>query len=368
MVYYSSSISVNEKQSSDPPEGATSGDGGNLIDVSYEYSSSVDTVTLSNGDVPTGTFLGLDGLPISGLGTIFRGEEPVSQGEVGGVARLPGSVPTGVESGQDSGETDTFNFVFEPSITGINFIREDYINNPIGEIQYGKIQGKVKDVDGNPVVDDPVEASGAIAVSDEKGNYELVVPGGVEATISAAGDAQSVNIAGGNTINVDFIYSRLTVRVLAPDKSPVAGSKVKINNKTLETNEKGEAVIELAKTQEYDIRVGEVRTQEEITQSGEEIVVTLGNSSAGMKIEAADSSTGEFIGGTTCEIRGSGIISRTGDNGIASAITQEDGENVLVVAQEDKRYVTEEVDTVLTRGEMEEVDVELARKNNTPTL
>jgi len=365
---YATSTQSADATTPTPPDAVASGGGGGLLDVTLGYNTSEVIDSISNGESPEGSFLDAGGSPLSGTVTLFRGDEPVSQAEIEGRLVISGIVPSGVTSGTNIEEGESLNLVFEPSITGISFAKEGFVNNPIGEIQYGKIEGTVKDVDGEPVPDDPVEATGVVAVTEQDGSYELVGPGETEVTVRAAGDAQSIQIAAGNTTTINFVYSRLTVRVLTPNKTPVQGAKVRINNSQYETDSRGRATIELAKTQEYDIEVGEFRTQEEILQSGEDILVTIGDTSSGVKVVATDGSTGQTVGGTTCEVQGSGVVGRTNDNGVVSSISNSEGEKLIVVAQEDRRYLTEEVDAQLTKGEMVQADVELTRKNNTPTL
>lgn len=365
---YTSNITVNETDTSEPGGGAVSGDGGSLIDIVAGYSSNVGVSNTGNGDTPEATFLDIDGFPLPGTLTIFRGSEAVLQGEVRGKSVIPGPVPVGVTSGSNVEEGESYNLVFEPSITGVNYVQEDYINNPTGTIQYGRLQGKVEDVDGAPVPEDSVEATGAVALTDGNGNYEIVGPGGTETTILAAGNAEAVEIAAGNTTTVDFVYSRLIVRVLAPDKSPVRGAKVSINGKSFETDQNGKATIDLAGTKDYNIELGEFQTQETISQSGEEVRVTIGDTSSGIKITAAESDTGRNIGSTTVQIGGSGVIARTSPNGEASSIGESEGETPVLVGAGDKRYVKEQLVVDLTRGEMVRGEVELDRKSNTPTL
>jgi len=350
------------------PEEPESGQGGTLMDVVVSYLSTTNIEEYSLGESFEATFLDDNGLPLSGTGTIFRGEEPLSQGQVSGDVKLPGPVPSGVVSGENVLDSDPLNFVFEPSITGINFVRENYTNNPVGEVQYGTITGTVTDVDGDPVPDDSIEAVGLVAITDENGEYELVGPGGSETALSVAGTTESVSITGGTTTNINFSYSRLIVRVLAPDNSPVRGAKVSINNKKIETDESGRATIPLAPTQEYDIRLGEFQTQETITQSGRTVEVTIGNRASGVKLTVTDSESGETVGGTTVQIGGSGVVSRTKPNGEASSIGESEGTTAVLVGEGDRRYVKRQLAADLARGEVFRAEVELERKNNTPTI
>lgn len=368
VITYETSANRDDHTTQEPPQQANSGEGGDFIDVELSYITTANIDRDQLGESPEAEFLDVDGLPLTGVLTIFEGEEAVSQGQVTGKARIPGPVPVGVPSGSNVEEGETYNLVFEPSITGVNYVQEDYINNPTGTIQYGSLQGQVTDVDGNPVPEDSVEASGLVAITDDNGNYEFVGPGGTETTVLAAGATQSIVIDSGITTTVDFTYSRLTVRVLAPDNTPVRGTKLTINDKRFETDENGEATIDLAPVQTYTIELGEFQTQEVISGTGEEVRVTIGNNAAGVKITVADATTGRNIEGTTVQIGGSGVVSRTRSNGQASSIGQNEGATPIIVGQGDRRYVKRELVANLTRGKVIDAEVELARRNNTPTL
>ena len=368
MAYQSSKDSVASSSLLSPASGVSSGSGGTFISPLIGYASDSDVSSIQNGQSAEATFLDVDGLPLGGTMTIFRGEEPVSQAEVRGETVLPAPVPTSVRLGKNTDASDTFNVIFEPNITGVNLTHQNYVENPIGTVQYGSLEGRVTNIEGEPVPKDTVEGAGLTAFTDENGEYKIVGPGGVETTLLAAGSSVPVDIVGGSKSNVDFVYSRLTVRVVAPDNSFVTGTKVNINNKTLETDENGEVTIPLAPTQEYDIQLGDFKTQEVIEEPGKDIEVTIGNNSSGVDVTVADSVTGEKIGGTTVQVGGSGIASRTNDNGEASSIAQLEGPTPIILGEGDRRYVKKEVVANLSQGEMVEIETELRRRNNPPTL
>ena len=365
---YSSDRGKNSLAPQFPPSGALSGSGGEYILPLFGYGTNRDRDKLDTGEPVSGTFLAADGSPLSGTVTLFRGGEPTSQGEINGSITLSGQVPLGVESGSSFESSPALSLVFEPDIVAVSFTESNYSRNPIGEVQYGSAKGKITDYKGDPVANDPVKGSGLTAITDQDGNYSLQAPGGTDVTLNAAGATQSVTLQGATTTTANFQYSRLRVRVINPENSPVRGAKVNINGKAYETDSEGFVEITLAVVGRYEIQVGSVERAVNITSSGQDKVETIGNSLSGVRVTASDSVTGSLILGTTVEVEGEGIRGNTGSDGEATSISSDEGEKGVVVGAGDKRYVTRVGSVELSRGEVVEIDIQLSEKSNNPTL
>lgn len=311
----------------------------------------------------TGTALDSDGTPLSGTASIELNGEVVQEAESVGVFMISIRPPAGVSYGTDT-PLDAYDFRFTPDGAGL-----DYFDGNIGTFldagvfEYGGIEGTVTGYDGEPVDGATIFGEGEGTRTDADGYYKLVAPGGTEVTLYGVGHNKSKTPEPGQTITVDWQYSRLVVEVVTPDLEPISGTPVQIGQENYTTDEEGRVVIENALVTTYEVLVSETYYDETtIKQEGDRNVLRFGSERSGVDIRVVDEQTGEPIRDLPGIIAGTVNRSKSNRSGRLRIFTDALDDGELIVGAGDPRYGTEGFDVTVQDGETIEGRLEMEPK------
>jgi hypothetical protein len=319
----------------------------------------------------SGVVIGPDGKPLSGIASIESDGESIKSSPTGGQFIISSPPPAGVFLGSNLGFA-SYDFRYTPSTSAIDYIEEGVdFNVPSLLVQYGQVEGKVTDYDGNPVSGAAVFGSGAGTQTNSNGEYSIAAPGGTEVDLSSLNGTETVTKtpAAGASITVDFQFSRLIINVVDPEFNPLKGTAVEIDGDSYTTDDEGRVVIDKVGTKTFSVVVGgQNETTVPVPNQGELVQEQFGQNLVGFRVNLKERDTQLPIAGTTVSFVNEGIASRTDDRGRASTISDVQGENVVVLGQNDRRYETKTVLVTIQGGEVKEATASLARRNNIPTI
>lgn len=335
-----------------------------------------------------GTFLDVDGAPLSG--SIYFAVDGDAQGKAStdGQVQAAGPPMDAISAGSDGSQSSTYDFFFEPSIAGVLYEDTDIpANYNIGTVQYGEAYGKVTDFNGEPLKNVAVAGLGASAISDEFGDYTLLAPGGQT--------VQLTSIYGTYTFDVDYVagdskefnvrFPQLTIKVLDAEYEPVGGAPVKIDATTYQTGDNGKVEIPDAEVKgDYSVTVQDFfeATDISVANPDEEFVYEVGPGSSfgdyaslsigGVKIIAVDADTGRPIKEIKAADKADGASSLSTDDGTVKILSDSPGEEIeVVVGTGDPRYLSETLTGTLPeadQNDMLEYDVELDSQTQVSNL
>lgn len=412
-----------ERDNAQPSAGASSGDGGGNMkawteprssqfntlitttysnQAEYEVGNGVTTSPsrrfdidweegdLGNGIFVEGTATDDEGNPLSGNAKIISDGQIIGEDFTSGPITVTAIPPTGVYVGENS-DSSTVDFRFTPSIDGIDYIEENIgLVPPNITVQYGRIEGNVTDVDGNPMPDIQVQGSGAATVTDDSGYYRFLCPAGVDTTLLSLkrSHTKDINISAQEQRTVDWEFPGIRVRVYDPNLEPVENAPVFIGDSSYRTDSNGEVKITDAMMTDYPVVVMEYFTAEiELDEEGRLYRLQLGSNSAdfsdpetgqvaddltGLRVKARDAYDQRSIREADVTIPGTGIISYTNNDGQATLLSPQqvdDGDAVPAsVCRGDDRYKSASYVMPVDGSTSDEVEVEVDRKTQTVNM
>lgn len=358
-----------------PQGGELDGDGGGLITKIFGYSSS------SNSLYDTGTGISVsgivqksDGTAMPGTAVVFEDGEARSGGNVSGQFRVSVPPQESALSGEDRTGSPKIDFVYDIDPDGISILREDIGSGlDIGKVVYGSIEGKVTDVVGDPVEEDPVVSeTGEEALTGPNGNYSFNAPGGSEVSLAAAGTTGTVETLGGQSSTLDFQYSglELTLQLPTGDGIPDADVTFQGSDENITTDQFGVALFKRAEVQfsgNLVVYGGDI-VREVSSSTGGTIATVEIESGSGFKGSVRDSETGETIGGIDVRVDGGDFgIQKVRPDGSFVSASQSAGVLTLSISREDRRYQRVDIEEQVQEGEVKDVEVEVERKENIGT-
>lgn len=357
---------------SQPDSGVESGSGGEFIDKTYwSESGSNGFRTETLGINASGGALAADGSALSGKAQIIINDSVSSSKAVKGPFRISSPPPPGVESGTDSTSPEV-DFKFIPSSSGISKLDTDVgLSYDAGTFQYGEVTGKVTDYEGSPISGAAVFGEGQGTSTNPKGKYSIAAPGGTTVNLESLNRTVTDTITpnGGQSVTVNFQFSRLVIKVVDPELNPMVGTPVKINGDNYETNDDGIVTLDRAGIKTHNVVIdGDEEISPTIGSQGVLVEEQFGDSLSGYRVALSESETDLPIQGTTVGFKDVGVSSQTDNNGRASAIVDVEGEREVELGRSDRRYETKTVTVVVKNGEIKSEESALSRRSNVPTI
>lgn len=380
----------------------------NLVSTTYENNSDFEIGLGVTGSIPrpfnsgweegdTGNGIRVEGsatddegLPLSGDAQIVTGGNIIGEATSSGPITVTAPPPSGVYFGS-TGESSSVDFVFSPSVDGINYVQENIGLKPSTvTVQYGRINGTVEDVEGNPVSDIQVQSSGAAASTDSEGYYEFLCPAGVQTSLLSLkrSFAKDIEIDPEETEEVNWQFPGIRVRVYGPDLEPIENSPVYIGDSSYRTDSKGEVLITQALMAEYQIVVMDhFETYIDLEEEGRLYRTQLGSGSSdftdpdtgnpaddipGVRVKAKDSYDQSSISKADVVIPASGVVTYTNSEGRATVLSPESGEQGGVIrvsiCRGDDRYKSSSYVIDADADQDEPADVAVERKTQTVNM
>lgn len=390
----------NESLGSPSDSGVTTGEGGGVLDVWYlkrrDKIRKLATSTFTNKSefgVPaavldtsgyaaswdqTETFLGhsVQGQAIAPNGLGLEGTMKLLDGDTG--EEMDGSVVNGtfiakfapidgVIGGDESDVTiGSFDMEFEPTADGMGKTQTDvgYPNAAYFNVTYGYIAGTVEDRNGNPLPDEIVRGGGTSTPTNEDGRYALVAPDAVdvEATSLNGTTTKTPTAVGGETVNVDFTYGALEVRVTGPEGRPIKNAPVEIDGTNYRTNDAGIVLVDTAGLGEHNVSIME-NIEETLTVLDEgQKAKTVYKGGARMEVRLFDGANGNEIKDVPAREIDTGTGSYSDSTGLVSVLSPVGSELQVRIAEGDPRYQTIQIDRQVEDGETISDEVTLERK------
>jgi hypothetical protein len=326
-----------------------------------------------------GTILKPDGTPLSGTVQVIEGEDTLlAQKETTGSFVVSSNPPTAVSQGGDA-TTSTITIQFIPSISAVAVVEENVsYRESLGTIKYGSVTGQITDYNGDPVPNATLRGAGAGDVTDENGEFELLVPDGTTSTFVTLNGTYEFDrtISEGTTERLDIQYPQLTIEVLDADYEPVEEVPVVVDESVFYTG--GDGRVEIPKTPlgTYNVEVMETYAADlSVDTAGEEFVHTIGpgptptdwtpdpEGLGGVKLTVTDAETGRKIRGIRAVDKLSGAASKSNAFGVCKLLTTDVGEEAKIqIGLGDERYVATTVTGTPPANEMVEVSVDLTPK------
>lgn len=321
------------------------------------------------GVTARGMPLDVDGTPLSGEVKIEEGGNVVSSKTVSDVFVIASPPPSGISEGGNT-ESGSYDFVFEPSLSGVSKVDADIPQKyDAGNFQYGSIEGEITNYDGDPVENASLKAPGIIAKTDSKGNYKLVAPGNTTVEVTAVGKTDSYTPTGGSTIVVDFQFSRVKIKVIDPGGNGLNGVPVELSGNVLKTDGEGAATLERAEIKTYEVFIdGSKQDNLNVGTEGSLVSKSYGSGQSGVMVLCKDIETNSPVQSVGVKIEGDSIASETNPNGKGSSVTPSSGEYSIIIAEEDRRFNKKVVEESLTENNVVEIEEELQRRTNTGTM
>lgn len=321
-----------------------------------------------------GTILDTDGTDLDGyVSLITPGGEVATSKAVSGPFLVALGPPIGSRSGSDITFDGNYKVVFEPNLDGIS-ASSDLTGNTVdfGTVQYSRVAGKVTDSEGNSVNNVAISASGGKTLSDNRGRYTLLGPGGTVATFTSLnGYTKDVELVAGEYNVVDWQYAGVYLTISLPGGINAVGVPVELshNGELRYTDEDGEVKF----TEVPPGLDGEYKIFDEIVKgltSGTEGFVDGVNETVGAGVRGivSNANSGKRVAGVSVEIEADGkYAAETGEGGKYATGSDEFGNVDLVVARGDDRYQTYIEEIAVDDGLLVDRDIELDEKVATGT-
>jgi hypothetical protein len=327
------------------------------------------------GSRASGTFLDVDGGPLTGTMQVVSGDDVLYENSVNGTFVINADPPPGVLQGADAGSSSR-DLLFSPAIAGVAYIHKGLtLTEDVGTTQYGRVQGSVTDYNGNPVEASAVSGTGYGTATDENGNFALVAPGGESVTFAALDGtvSQDVGVVAGDTVQTSFTYPQLTVEVVDAGYAPIEGAPVRVNDTKYKTDDKGRIELPQTPLGTYDIKVMDYYTGTfDIDTQGEEFYYKLGPDASeiewdgveegigGIRIKCIDTNTKRPVRDVGAEDESSGTTATSGKDGVCKLLTPDTGDTInVLLATGDRRYRPQRVAGDSPDSGMAEVTVEM---------
>ncbi len=326
----------------------------------------------------SGKIIDTDGNPMTGKSRLTVAGEVVEERSTSGQFQLGTFPPAGVFLGVSAGNDDV-SFQFSPSIKALGIKRDVGTGVDLGVIQYGRLTGRVEDYDGDPIADAPIIGPAVTAVTDETGQYEIEVPGGVETDLLALERSyvQTLTPIAGETTTQDFRYGKLTVSVLDAEYNPVSGASVIINGESYETDSAGQIEVPDVPIKEHRVIVQDYWAGTfQFSEMGQLIEAQMGPqsqefetpdgkpaasvSTGGIEIEARDANSDRPIEKIAAVDGETGVSAESTSDGKIRILSEKtDGGALILLGSGDSRYRTRRIPTELPEDEMKQLLVEL---------
>lgn len=324
-----------------------------------------------------GAFTDVEGNPLSGKATLTDGEFINGSARFNGPGVVSGPPPAYAILGEDAESIATLRFFFDPDIAGILYIDDSFrLTKSAGAVQYGAVEGKVLDFNGDPVEGDIVTGPKFGTTTDADGSFKAVAPGGESFDLKALGGSYSFNltITGGSTESVTFKFPQITVRVVDGDYEPVEGANIVVRGEIYITDQNGEITIpdipigthriSVMDLFERDVVVNSPNTEYPFKVGPESSAEWVdGDGLGGVRLQLNDAETGRPIQSLRVRETKTESTNTTGADGRVSLLTPDIGEDLdVVIGEADRRYKATRVDADMPSDSMIEVDLEILPK------
>lgn len=344
---------------------------------------SISSDEVFHGVSATGTVLDQYGSPLSGTASIEANGEIINSKQSTGKFRLTSIPPLGVFYGESLG-LGTYDFRFSPNVAAVDFLQEDIGNSfKTDAIQYGEIQGTIRDYYGNPAQSIPVIGPGDSDVTGSNGNYSFIAPGGTgSVTLRTLGGSYEFTLTppAGGTVYQDLRYPLLEIKVKDASLEPAENVPVDVDGKRYYTDESGVVSFPKAEVKGYNIEVMD-RFQVEgyqVTTPGEKYQLSLvpgqafgdtGRVEAGsVVLEVIDAENGQVVENVEAIIVDEEVISLSNSGGVVKLLSEKVGQQAtVVIANDDNRYEREVVNVSVPDSATVRYEIALNRKRKTPT-
>ena len=373
---------------------AESGDGGDTLGIFFEsYSNQLDmyaSPTTNESSYPTpGGFVNTRSNPFDtdqrvGMGQSMEGasynadREPQpgsvvmrdnddellgSGGNPGGGIFVTGTPAiSDIEAGSNVAQRDfsaiTINFF--PESDGLQ--AEDSGTYPRSSnltFNYGRIEGEVTDVTGDPVEGEILSGLGGFAETHRDGSYTLEAPAGtrdVRATSMRLTKSAGVQEFEETTLN--FQYSGLRVEIILPDDTPVVGAPVFLGavGESRRTRPNGRIEFQRVPVNEPSVLEIARETPPRTIQTGGEAALIVENIDTGWGItgQVRSSETGNAVANVDVSIDSPGekLVFFSDDDGRFTVFGYTAGDTDVTAANTDRRYVRADDIESVTDGDV----------------
>jgi hypothetical protein len=317
------------------------------------------------GVFATGLVLTADGAPMPGAARIEKDGKAVESVDTSGQFTATTTPQQGVVNGENAG-SEEYDFRFDIDLEGIDLFKTGiYSGRDIGTIQYGDMEGKITDYNGDPIPNESVTGKGGGGAStDDEGFYTFRAPGGTDVTVSSlSGEVDKTRtVPGASALTVDWQFAGVTAKASLPDGTTVPNAPVEISSRegNARTDEGGENQY-VAVPPETEVTVTYLDTYEETVTTADEgqNVVAPMELGAGCKGTIV-SERGVKVENVDVYMDVEGVpIAYSRDTGRFAIGVADPGNLYVVCSDEDRRYERADKELDLSQDDVVEVNFRL---------